>query len=146
MAGFPTVTAERGLISAAAFEPAQKIRVAYDDGKRRGLVRDEILAVRAQSLGRLRGAVQMRDMIASGHLQMESEGERNLDAIWLPHDPRPLPQVWVCTATTALTSPTSMRASISSTTGKRTTRVASTAIATTCGTSPWPSWTSKPCE
>ena len=93
--GLPTVTAARALIGIARTASPKAVRVAYDSARRRGLVRLDRLAQRAEALGRTPGAAQMRALIHSGALDMEGEGERRLDRIWLPGDPRLVPQVWV---------------------------------------------------
>lgn len=95
VAGFPGVTVARTLIGVAAIRSRRMVRVAFDDARRRDDVRLDELWQRAVELGRVPGAPQMRALLATGQLDMESEGERKLDGIWLPGDPRPQPQVWV---------------------------------------------------
>lgn len=91
----PTLTVTRSLIDIAPTHPAKKVRVAFDSARRSGLTSLDELTQRATELGRVRGAPEMRRIIASGLLRMESEGERQLHGLWLPGDPKPEPQVWV---------------------------------------------------
>lgn len=91
----PTLTVTRSLIDIAPTHTPRQVRVAYDSGRRAGATSLAELTARAVALGRVRGAPEMRRLIATGQLRNESEGERQLDAIWQPGDPRPEPQVWV---------------------------------------------------
>lgn len=93
--GLPTVTVERALIDAARWQSRRTIRVAYYDAKFAGMVRPAILVARAEALGRVPGAAQMRAIIASGALGLDSEGEHNLLGVFQPGDPLPEPQVHV---------------------------------------------------
>ncbi len=96
IAGLPAVTVTRGLIGAAATYHRARVRAGYDDAKRKGLTDAGLVAERLDALGNVHGAPQMRPLVRSGALQMESEGERDLLGIFRPGDPLPQPQVWVC--------------------------------------------------
>ncbi|HVM13086.1 MAG TPA: hypothetical protein VM287_01990 [Egibacteraceae bacterium] len=91
----PTITVTRSLIDVAATQPAKSVRVAYDSGRRAKATTLDELTARASALGRVHGAAQMRRLIATGQLRCESEGERDLDRLWRPGDPRPEAQVTV---------------------------------------------------
>lgn len=91
----PAVTLARGLIGACADYRPARIRVAYDQARFKGLLREAEFADRALSLGNAYGAPQARKLVRSGALSMESEPERDLFSIFRPADPRPEPQVWV---------------------------------------------------
>jgi hypothetical protein len=93
--GYRTLSVARALIDVLPAAGARRTRVGYDDARRRRLVTRRELQERAEALGRTRGAAQMRALIASGQLHRESEGERCVDDLWRPGDPRPVPQVWV---------------------------------------------------
>lgn len=91
----PTLTVTRSLIDVCPRYPAKSVRVAYDDARRRGGTSLDELTRRATGLGRVRGAPAMRRLLATGDLLLESEGERALNRLWRPGDPKPEPQVWV---------------------------------------------------
>lgn len=91
----PTLTVTRGLIDVTPTHPAKTVRVAYDSARRAGLTSLEELSRRATELGNVRGAPQMRRLLATGLLRHESEGERNLAQLWRSGDPIPEAQVWV---------------------------------------------------
>lgn len=92
----PTLTVARSLIDVSPARPARTVRLAFDHARREGLTTLAVLTERAEALGRVRGAPEMRALIRSGLLRMESEGERAMHtALWLPGDPLPQPQVWV---------------------------------------------------
>jgi RNA polymerase sigma factor (sigma-70 family) len=92
----PTVTVERAFINAAAVYPQGQIRRGYYFAKRHGLVREKRLKARAHDLGRTPGAPEMRALITTGALGMDSEGEWNfIDRVFRPGDPVPEPQVEV---------------------------------------------------
>jgi hypothetical protein len=94
--GIPTVTVERALIDAAAVYPRGQIRRAYYFAKRNGLVKQQRLRARARALRRVAGAPEMRALISTGALGMDSEGEWNfIDRVFRPGDPLPHPQVHV---------------------------------------------------
>jgi hypothetical protein len=94
--GLPTVTVERALIDSCATIPPSQIRAAYYDAKRSGRCDGTLLAERARDLGRVPGAAQMRAIVASGALDLDSEGEWDfLETVFLPGDPLPEPQVRV---------------------------------------------------
>ncbi|MEX2620160.1 MAG: hypothetical protein WD250_08060 [Egibacteraceae bacterium] len=90
----PALTATRGLIDAAHLRSAKVIRVAFDDARRARRTSLEELTDRAVALGTVRGAPEMRRIIASGLLHLESEGERWVYRyLWQPGDPLPEAQV-----------------------------------------------------
>lgn len=90
----PALTATRGLIGAAHLRPSKVIRVAFDAARRARRSSLEELTDRAHALGAVRGAPEMRGIIASGLLRLESEGERQVYRyLWQPGDPLPAAQV-----------------------------------------------------
>jgi hypothetical protein len=91
----PAVTVTRALIGAAVTSRQARVRAAYDEARRRGLTSTGLLTQRLEALGNVHGAAQMRAIVRSGALRMESEGERRLLGIFRPEDPPPEPQVWV---------------------------------------------------
>jgi hypothetical protein len=92
----PGVVPTRALIDAAGVVGRKRVRVAYDDLRRRGVVHQPGFVERAyQLLGKVPGAKVALEIVASGELDKESEGERWLSTIFLPTDPWPLWQVWV---------------------------------------------------
>jgi hypothetical protein len=93
--GMPAMTVERSLIGAAGRLPRPTIRSAFDALRGQGDIDPALLGDLAESLGDEPGAAEMRALLGSGELLMESEAERRLHAIWLPGDPMPVPQVWV---------------------------------------------------
>jgi hypothetical protein len=94
--GLPTVTIERALIDSCTELPRSKIRAAYYDAKRSGRCDGALLAARASDLGRVPGAAQMRAIVTSGALDLESEGEWDfISTVFRPGDPLPVPQVVV---------------------------------------------------
>lgn len=95
----PSITVTRSLIDIAPAFPPKVVRVAYDHARRAGTTSLAELTERAAQLGRVRGAPEMRRMIATGLLRHESEGERDLAGLWHPGDPLPEPQVWVARGT-----------------------------------------------
>lgn len=74
----PTVKPVRALIDAATKVDGRAIRVAIDDGLRRGLFTRDKLSQRAESLRQHRGAMAILDLFESGMLDQESELERKL--------------------------------------------------------------------
>lgn len=92
----PAVTATRALIGAAATHRTARVRVAFDSARRAGLTSEGRMHARLAVLGNVHGAPQMRRIITTGALKMESEPERDLVSIFRPGDPHPAVQVWVC--------------------------------------------------
>ena len=91
----PAVTVERALIGAAATYAAARVRNAYYRARQLGLVTEESLVARAVDLGRAYGAPQMRSIIDTGAMSVESPKEFDLLRIFGPGDPPMQPQVWV---------------------------------------------------
>ena len=89
----PMLTPERLFISAAGAHRAARIRVGWDDAHFKGLVSLRLLRERTNALGCAFGAPQMRRILPD--LDKESEPERDLEGIFGPGDPQPVPQVWV---------------------------------------------------
>lgn len=92
--GLPGVTVERALIGAAATHRPARVRAAYYDAKFKGLTTEAKLARRAVALGRAYGAPQMRAILDTGALKVESFPEFDLQSVFRP-DERPAAQVWV---------------------------------------------------
>ena len=90
-AEIPAMTAERALIGVSDRVGRARLRAAYDDLRRRRLLEPQRLLDRARAFD----ATAVLEIAEQGDLRMESEGERRLDRIWRPDDPRPEPQVWV---------------------------------------------------
>jgi hypothetical protein len=76
--GLPSVTPMRALLDAAIRVKAKPLRVAIDDGRRRGLIDLDRLLRRADDLGKHRGAVAIRRLFGSGLLDQDGELERQL--------------------------------------------------------------------
>ena len=92
----PSVRPLRALVEAAGLVKAKRVRVAFDDLRLRGLATPSRLREHAESLvGTVPGAEVALDLLRSGALLKESEGERTLASIFLPEDPQPVWQVWV---------------------------------------------------
>lgn len=94
--GIPTVTVPEGLVQAGDSVTRKCLRTGFDDAVRRDLAtgREVEQAVRRLD-GVLEGAGLVAQLIASGTLQLESEGERELGNLFGPEDPQPLWQVWI---------------------------------------------------
>lgn len=92
--GLPGVTVERGLIGAAATHRPARVRVAFYDAKFKGLTDQGRVAARATALGRVHGAPQMRGILGTGALTVESDPELTLLQIFRP-DEAPAKQVYV---------------------------------------------------
>lgn len=94
--GLPGVTVERGLIGAAATHREARVRRAFYSARFLGLTNEEKLAERAGALGRVHGAPQMRRILGTGSLAVESPKEWDLATIFRGGDPQPETRVWVC--------------------------------------------------
>jgi hypothetical protein len=93
--GLPAVTVARSLAAAAKTNHPARIRSAYDDARFRGLVDEEGLQRTVARLGGGYGGPPMRRILGTGALRSESEGERDLLAVFRAGDPLPERQVWV---------------------------------------------------
>jgi hypothetical protein len=93
--GITAVSVTRALVDIANRVSAKKLRVAFDDARRKGLVRADRALQRLVELGPVAGAAQARLVLGNGAAAKESEGERRLDSLFRPSDPQPAWQVWV---------------------------------------------------
>ena len=93
--GLPGVTVERALIGAAATHRQGRVRAAYYDAKFKGLTTESRMTERALALGRAHGAPQMRGILGTGALKVDSPKEWDLARLFRGSDPRPLEQVYV---------------------------------------------------
>ena len=84
------------MITAAGTSRAARVRAGYYDAKFKGMTTEAAVAVRAVALGRAYGAPQMRAILGTGALKVESAQEWKLAGIFRVNDPRPTAQVWVC--------------------------------------------------
>lgn len=92
--GIPAVTVADALVQAADRVPRKRLRTGFDDAVRRDLVSGRELEQAVRRLeGVLAGARTVAELLASGTLQLESEGERALAQIFGPEDPQPVWQV-----------------------------------------------------
>lgn len=93
--GLPAVTVERALIGAAATHRAARVKVAFYDAKFKGLTDDTRITDRALHLGRVHGAPQMRKILGTGAMKVESPKEWDVAQLFLKGGPRPHEQVYV---------------------------------------------------
>lgn len=92
--GIASVTVADALVQAADEATAKQVRVAFDDAARRDLTSGRELEQAVRRLeGSVPGAAEVAALLADGTLQLESEGERDLAAIFGPEDPQPVWQV-----------------------------------------------------
>jgi hypothetical protein len=74
------LSAARALIEVAPLVDARRLRVAFDDALRRGLVTKAHMERRVRALPHLRGSKIFRRMLAEGTLDPATEGERGMQA------------------------------------------------------------------
>lgn len=93
--GLPGVTVERGLIGAAGTHREARVKAAFYDAKFKGLTTDTRITDRVLVLGRTHGAPQMRKILGTGAMKVESPREWDVAKLFRDGDPRPLEQVYV---------------------------------------------------
>jgi hypothetical protein len=91
----PAVTATRALIDTARGVNGRRLVSAVDSARWLGLTRVDRLLRTAEQLRRHPGAKRIRELIATGTLDYESEGERTVATIFADYDPPLEPQVWI---------------------------------------------------